>query len=216
MPALPPPGTTRGEGARLMIKGTHPAVPERNIHALVSPFGVVGKIEVLEVMNPLLPCHSMCCFSRWWYDRSYKGNSLHRDKRSTWPQATLSPSASVRNSITGRQSKVSMFSSGGHVCSLIIIERFPGQPCVFLGKFRDSPDGSEAVTLIVLISGIAHHVPHKWPNPAQLEVKYYFGTDLSGMRTKDYCCAGLRTAASTLWREDGWTWLLQTTEHKYQ
>lgn len=39
----------RIKGARLMIKGTHPAVPERRIHALVSDFGVVGKIEVLEV-----------------------------------------------------------------------------------------------------------------------------------------------------------------------
>lgn len=37
------------QGARLMIKGTHPAVPERRIHALVSAFGIVGKIEVLEV-----------------------------------------------------------------------------------------------------------------------------------------------------------------------
>lgn len=39
-------------GTRLMIKGTHPAVPERRIHALVSEFGVVGKIEVLEVRKP--------------------------------------------------------------------------------------------------------------------------------------------------------------------
>lgn len=39
----------RAQGARLMIKGTHPAVPERRIHALASDFGVVGKIEVLEV-----------------------------------------------------------------------------------------------------------------------------------------------------------------------
>lgn len=37
------------QGARLMIKGTHPAVPERRIHALASTFGIVGKIEVLEV-----------------------------------------------------------------------------------------------------------------------------------------------------------------------
>lgn len=46
-PPRPPPG--RAQGARLMIKGTHPAVPERRIHALASDFGVVGKIEVLEV-----------------------------------------------------------------------------------------------------------------------------------------------------------------------
>ena len=46
-PLRPPP--RRAQGARLMIKGTHPAVPERRIHALASDFGVVGKIEVLEV-----------------------------------------------------------------------------------------------------------------------------------------------------------------------
>lgn len=54
---LPPPSSlrplrpmpVRAQGVRLMIKGTHPAVPERRIHALVSTFGVVGKIEVLEV-----------------------------------------------------------------------------------------------------------------------------------------------------------------------
>lgn len=60
MPApalLPPPASVQplslppghAQGARLMIQGTHPAVPERRIHALVSGFGVVGKIEVLEV-----------------------------------------------------------------------------------------------------------------------------------------------------------------------
>lgn len=48
-PAMPPGGPGRVDGARLMIQGTHPAVPERRIHALVSEFGVVGKIEVLEV-----------------------------------------------------------------------------------------------------------------------------------------------------------------------
>lgn len=39
----------RPQGARLIIKGTHPAVPERRIHALASAYGTVGKIEVLEV-----------------------------------------------------------------------------------------------------------------------------------------------------------------------
>lgn len=56
---LPPPSSLRplplsagrGQGARLMIKGTHPAVPERRIHAVVSNYGVVGKIEVLEVSS---------------------------------------------------------------------------------------------------------------------------------------------------------------------
>ncbi|CAM9585342.1 unnamed protein product [Scytosiphon promiscuus] len=56
-PAMLPPSSSlrpvplpagRAQGARLMIKGTHPAVPERRIHALASAFGVVGKIEVLE------------------------------------------------------------------------------------------------------------------------------------------------------------------------
>lgn len=47
------------QGARLMIKGTHPAVPERRIHALVSAFGIVGKIEVLEVSLG-------CRFKRVW------------------------------------------------------------------------------------------------------------------------------------------------------
>ncbi len=54
---LPPPSTLRplplpagrAQGARLMITGTHPAVPERRIHALASAYGIVGKIEVLEV-----------------------------------------------------------------------------------------------------------------------------------------------------------------------
>lgn len=54
---LPSPGTIqpvslsgdRPQGARLIIKGTHPAVPERKIHALASAYGTVGKIEVLEV-----------------------------------------------------------------------------------------------------------------------------------------------------------------------
>ena len=54
---LPPPSMLRplqlpagrAQGARLMINGTHPAVPERRIHGIVSDHGVVGKIEVLEV-----------------------------------------------------------------------------------------------------------------------------------------------------------------------
>lgn len=52
-----PASVVRAQGARLMIKGTHPAVPERRIHALASDFGVVGKIEVLEV--------SFSCFQRF-------------------------------------------------------------------------------------------------------------------------------------------------------
>lgn len=51
----------RAQGARLMIKGTHPAVPERRIHALASDFGVVGKIEVLEVK---LMASNVDCFPR--------------------------------------------------------------------------------------------------------------------------------------------------------
>ena len=58
---LPPLGTIqplplsvdRPQGSRLMVKGTHPAVPERRIHALASSFGTVGKIEVLEVSYSL-------------------------------------------------------------------------------------------------------------------------------------------------------------------
>lgn len=53
--------TARAQGARLMIKGTHPAVPERRIHALASDFGVVGKIEVLEVK---LMASNVNCFPR--------------------------------------------------------------------------------------------------------------------------------------------------------
>lgn len=66
---LPPPSSLRplplpagrAQGVRLMIKGTHPAVPERRIHAVVSAFGVVGKIEVLEVRNCVLSVSS-CVF----------------------------------------------------------------------------------------------------------------------------------------------------------
>lgn len=54
LPTSAPPlplSTGRVQGARLMIKGTHPAVPERRIHALASDYGIVGKIEVLEVKH---------------------------------------------------------------------------------------------------------------------------------------------------------------------
>jgi len=72
---LPPPSSLRplplpagrAQGARLMITGTHPAVPERRIHALASAFGIVGKIEVLEVLHVFRSCafrHSpLCCSS---------------------------------------------------------------------------------------------------------------------------------------------------------
>lgn len=70
MPALPPAGSGGGGGARLMIKGTHPAVPERHIHALVSQFGVVGKIEVLEVICVVGSEYVLLVSALWMLDRS--------------------------------------------------------------------------------------------------------------------------------------------------
>lgn len=76
MRSLPMPVVARAEGTRLMIQGTHPAVPERSIHALASEFGVVGKIQVLEVSSvELVPLfHSvvltkmhLCVFVFSWF-----------------------------------------------------------------------------------------------------------------------------------------------------